>query len=212
MNLLALYEQPQHVHFLHSRYFVEGAITGACACPEIPLPDAWLPWTIQKHDQVKDNEQADYVFTHLFTFFKSALAAMKDNTLQLPDYAVYKDPKSSYALAQYCAGLMMAHQSTEKEWGTAWKRMQNAAPEKSPQLSKDLQHCLLVFSSFADPTLAIEQATARGEQSLEVKLPLIAQSLQATLLQYVSISGQLAAYLPNQFETFTQDPLKPKQN
>jgi uncharacterized protein len=206
MNLIALYEQPQHAHFLHSRFFVEGVITGACACPEIPLPDVWLPWTISKHNQVQDDKQADYVFTQLFTFFKSALAAMKDNQLTLPDYAVFRGENDSLALSQYCKGLMTAHHSSEKDWAIAWKKMQALAPEKAPQLSKDLQHCLLVFSSFADPALAIEQARARGETSLADKLPLIAQSLQDTLTQYIGISGQLASYLPNQFETFTQAP------
>lgn len=206
MNLIALYQQPQHVHFLHSRYFVEGVIIGACACPEIPLPDVWLQWTISKHNQVQDNKQADYVFSQLFAFFKSTLAAMKDNQLTLPDYAVFKEVDDSQALSQFCKGLMTAHHSTEKDWAVAWGKMQTRAPERAPLLSKDLQHCLLVFSSFANPALAIEQARARGETSLNEKLPLIAQSLQATLTQYIGISGQLANYLPNQFETFTQAP------
>jgi uncharacterized protein len=209
MNLLALYEQPENVHFLHSRYFVEGCITGACACPEIPLPDTWLPWTIKQHEQVQDNEQADYIFSQLFTYFKQVLGAMKDQQLTLPSYALYNAPENSKALAQYCSGLMLAHQSTEREWAHAWKNMQTQAPSEAPKLSKDLQHCLLVFSTFADPTLAIQQAHARGEKQLEDKLPLIAQSLSSTLKQYVSMSGKLAAYLPNQFETFVQaDPKK----
>jgi uncharacterized protein len=82
--------------------------------------------------------------------------------------------------------------------------MQQRKPEEAPALAKDLKHCLLVFSTFANPPAAIAQAKERGEMNLEDKLPMIAQSLQSTLLQYVSISGKLASFLPNQFETFAQ--------
>lgn len=204
MSLQALYEQPQHVHFLQSRYYVEGVITGACACPEIPLPDTWLPWTIREHNQVEDSEQADYIFTKLFAFFKSVLAQMKDQSLALPSYAVYESESETSALSKYCQGLLYAHQATEKEWALAWQSMQQQAPEAAPSLSKDLQHCLLVFSTFANPKLAIEQASARDESELSAKLPLIAASLPQTLAKYVSISGEVASFLPDQFETFQQ--------
>jgi uncharacterized protein len=97
---------------------------------------------------------------------------------------------------------MHAHQSNDALWASAWKHMQSAKPQQAPIFAKDLKHCLLVFSTFAAPQAAVQQADARGERGLEKKLPLIAQSLNATLAQYVSISGRLAAFLPNQFETF----------
>jgi uncharacterized protein len=208
MNLQALYEQPEYTQFLHSRYFVEGVITGACASPEIPLPDTWLPWTIasnpQSSSQTQSAEQTEVIFEQLFAFFKHTLANMKDNSLKLPSYAQYKGIGNSKELSEFCSGLMMAHQSLESLWAAAWRHMQAAQEEQAPKFAKDLKHCLLVFSTFADPKAAVEQAQQRGEHALSEKLPAIAQSLEATLAQYVSISGQLAAYLPNQFETFKQ--------
>ncbi|MFC4700912.1 UPF0149 family protein [Glaciecola siphonariae] len=211
MNLLALYAHPEHAQYLRSRYFVEGAITGACASPDIPLPDTWLPWTLGDiaQSQGASAKQIDEIFEHLFGFFKHTLAQMKENQLHVPDYAQYDGPSNSAPLQDYCAGVMLAHQSLEKLWASAWRHMQQAKPAEAPAFAKDLKHCLLVFSTFADPRAAIEQAHARAEPELEKKLPLIAQSLESTLLQYVSISGRLAAFLPNQFETFRQDPKSP---
>ena len=197
--------QPPESHpFLHNRYFVEGVITGACACPEIPLPDTWLPWTIKAHHQIKDNAQADYIFEQLFAYFKDVLSKMKDAELRLPDYAVYKEVDTSTALNEYCQGLMFAHQSCEATWQQAWARMQQAVTSEEPRLAKDLKHCLLVFSTFAEPAVAIAQAKERGEEDLATKLPIIAKSLPSALDKYVGISGTLAGFLPNQFETFKQ--------
>lgn len=209
MNLQALYEQPEHVQFLRSRYFVEGAITGACASPEIPLPDTWLPWTIQSRGRNGDlghsAEQTEVIFEQLFGFFKTTLAHMKDSTLILPSYAKYRSAEDSHELAEYCSGLLTAHQSSESLWGSAWQRMQQTAPKQAPKLAKELKHCLLVFSTFADVPGALKQAKQRGELHLADKLPIIAKSLASTLTQYVAISGKLAAYLPNQFETFQKE-------
>lgn len=208
MNLQALYELSEHTRFLHSRFFVEGVITGACASPEIPLADTWLPWTLSGRPQNQQNAmseaQTELIFEHLFGFFKATLVRMKDGQLLLPDYAKYRDKDSSAPLAEYCAGLMMAHQSCESLWAEAWQSMQAGQSPDPKKMAKKLKHCLLVFSTFANPHLAIEQASSRGEADLQQKLPKIAQSLQATLEQYVEISGELAAYLPNQFETFQQ--------
>jgi uncharacterized protein len=208
MNLQALYEQTQYTQFLRSRYFVEGVITGACASPEIPLPDTWLPWTIgsrpQSSQQAQSAEDTEHIFEQLFAYFKHTLANMKDDELCLPTYATFKDVAHSKPLAEYCSGLMLAHQSLENLWGDAWQHMQDAEPGIAPALAKDLKHCLLVFSTFADPDAAVAQANARADTELLDKLPIIAQSLESTLRQYVGISGKLAEYLPNQFETFKQ--------
>ena len=85
--------------------------------------------------------------------------------------------------------------------------MQEKAPEQAPVLAKKLKHSLGMFSTFADNALAMEQAKKRGQADFERKLPLIALSLPEALNTYVSISGELASYLPNQFETFVQKPV-----
>lgn len=208
MDLQALYERPENAVLLRSRYFVEGAITGACASPEIPMPDVWMRWALAERSHSNNNaqsaEQTALIFDQLFEFFKARLANMKNNQLCLPAYAVFRGVDNSHELAQYCSGLMLAHQSSETLWSAAWRFMQEAKPEAAPEFAKDLKHCLLVFSTFANPASAVEQACHRGEPALASKLPKIAQSLSITLLQYVSISGKLAGFLPNQFETISQ--------
>ncbi|WP_395340149.1 UPF0149 family protein [Ningiella sp. W23] len=204
MNLSELYSDPEKVSYLHSRYFVEGLLTGACACPEIPLPDTWLPWTLAKQGQIQDAKQADYIFEQLFAAFKSCLASMRDGELRLPDYAQYCGLENSNALQKYCSGIVYAHQSVENCWQQAWQIMQVKSPDEAPKLAKDLKHCLLVFSTFAEPAVAIAQANDRGEIGLGEKLPVIAKSLQSAMDTYVATSGALAAFLPNQFETFEQ--------
>nr|WP_136251451.1 UPF0149 family protein [Ningiella ruwaisensis] len=208
MTLSQLYANKEQVHFLHTQYFVEGAITGACAVPEIPLPDTWLPWVIKTHNKIRDNEQAQQLFDVLFSHFKHVLAEMKSAKMTLPNYAKFKDANESFELEQYCKGLMLAHQSSESVWRHAWQRMQKNEPEAAPKLAKDLKHCLIVFSTFADINAAISQAKERGDdiEKLKTSLPAIAETLDATLTQYVTISGKLAQHLPNQFETFEQTP------
>lgn len=205
-DLSVLYKDPRQARFLHSQAYVEGCLLGACACPEIPLPDAWLPWVIEHHNQIESAEQADRITDVLFGFFKQCLANMHNNTLKLPDYAVYKEDDSR-ALRDWCKGLLIAHSAREEYWQGAWSKMQAKSATKAPLLAKDLKHCLLMFTTFANPHEAIEQANEKdgSGKALAKKLPTIAKSLNECLLKYVAISGELAAFLPNQFETFQKD-------
>lgn len=204
-DLSVLYEDPKQAAFLHSQHYVEGCLLGACACPEIPLPDVWLPWVIKHHQQIENAEQADHITDVLFGFFKQCLAQMHNNTLALPEYARYG--ANDKALSDWCEGILIAHSARESFWQGAWQKMQAQAPESAPKMAKDLKHCLLMFSTFADTQKAIEDANAKdgSGDTLASKLPLIALSLQDTLRQYVTISGELAAFLPNQFETFQKE-------
>lgn len=214
MNLLLIYQSPEIAEILHSRYYVEGAIFGAAVTPEIPMPDVWLPWAIKHHGQMQNNQQADLITDALFDYFKYALQQMKDNAKCLPNYAVFEDDGSGSLdvlgvspLSEWLQGVLMAHSSMEAVWQNAWQLMQDKNPEQAPGLAKKLKHSLGMFSTFADIALAIEQAKQRGQANFEQKLPLIALSLPEALNTYVSISGELASYLPNQFETFVQKPI-----
>jgi uncharacterized protein len=210
MNLLQIYQKPENAAILHSRFYVEGAIFGAGVSPEIPMPDVWLPWAIKHQGQMKNNQQADAITDALFDYFKFCLQQMKENQQVLPNYCRFEnDPEhwgSDSALSQWLQGLLSAHSSMESVWQNAWQLMQSKNPEKAPQLAKQLKHSLGMFSTFADINLAIEQANKRGQVDFITKLSLIAKSLPETLKTYVSISGELASYLPNQFESFVQKP------
>lgn len=207
MNLDKLYNSPEDISFLHSRYYVEGCLLGACACPEIPLPDVWLPWVIKEHNQIQNAAQADRITDILFAYFKHCLAQMNTNSLTIPEYAVYTaNADEGDPLRQWCEGILIAHSAREPFWHGAWRKMQQSEPDNAPQMSKDLKHCLLMFSTFADPQRAIADAKIKDSRSdLADKLPTIVKSLNEALNKYVSLSGKLASYLPNQFETFKQD-------
>jgi uncharacterized protein len=208
-DLSQLYENADQAAFLQPQAFVEGAILGAGACPEIPLPDVWLPWVIKEHGQIKDAAQADAITDLLFAHFKMCLAQMHDESLKVPSYAIYSDPSiqenDNEALSQWCEGLVMAHSAMEPCWQKAWNLMQKQKPDLAPEMAKNLKHCLLMFSTFADPEKAIKEAAKKGDFTLAQNLPLVSQSLQHTLATYIELSGELAAYLPNQFETFKQE-------
>jgi uncharacterized protein len=203
MDLSVLYDDLQQAKFLHSKYYVEGCLIGACACPEIPLPDVWLPWVIKQHNQIQSAQQADNITNELFAFFKQCLVEMQSERLSLPEFATYSSDNHT-ALSQWCSGLLMAHTAREKYWQGAWDKMQVKSASDAPQLAKDLKHCLLMFSTFANPKGAINDANKKDGSgaALAEKLPIIAKSLDDALRKYVAISGELATYLPNQFETF----------
>lgn len=191
---------------MHSRFYVEGVILGAASCPEIPMPNIWLPWLYkQKNSLVAGDEITD----SLFAYFKHCLNDMRNNSLSLPSYVYYNDvsatnckPQDNEPMKKWCEGILTAHGATQSSWQSAWNRMQKADPDRAPQLAKELKRCLNMFSTFADPTKKINQSA--NPEELKKKLPVIAKSLDNSLTSYVRVSGELASYLPNQFETFAQ--------
>lgn len=214
MNLLSIYQQAGIAEMLHSRYFVEGALFGAAVSPEIPMPDIWLPWAIKHNGQMQSTAQADQITDALFDYFKYCLRLMKDEKQFLPDYCVFEQPADKHnddinsPLSQWLQGVLMAHSNTEAVWQKAWELMQDKAPDKAPKLAKKLKHSLSMFTTFADISLAKEQARKREQASeFQNHLPTIAKSLPEALQTYVSVSGELSEYLPNQFETFVQKPV-----
>ena len=225
VSLSNIYLKAENQQVLHPQPYVEGVLFGAGVTPEIPMPDAWLTWTIANHGQMRNTQQADQITDALFAYFKQCLAMMTNNEVALPTYILHMieelksenlggDSDISKLLADnspsalWLNGLLQAHAHTETVWQNAWKLMQAKSSEvdheKAEDLAKKLKHSLSMFSTFADIELAKQQAISRGQQDFEAKLPLIAQSLPSALSTYVEVSGELAAYLPNQFETFVQ--------
>ena len=211
MNLLSIYEKPENAALLHSRYYVEGVLFGAGVAPEIPMPDAWLTWTIKHHGQMQDAQQADEITDALFAYFKYCLAMMTNNEVTMPSYAVFEEDAeysqqidNNSPLSQWLSGLLTAHSNTENVWQNAWSIMHKKSPDNGPALAKKLKHSLGMFTTFADIPLAIEQAKKRGQEDFESKLSSIAKALPNALNTYVEVSGELAGFLPNQFETFVQ--------
>ncbi len=205
MDLNSFFASGQQPDFLYDQHYVEGCLFGACACPEIPLPDVWLPWTIKHHKQIKSAEEADYITDMMFAYFKQILKQINQETYQPPQYLVYDDANKEN-LARWCTGVLTAHSAQEKVWQHAWQKMQQQAPETAPKLAKDLQHCLLMFTTFAEPDKATISNKQDCNEDPQKVLPKIAKSLPITVQTYLNIAGELAGFLPNQFETFSQKP------
>ncbi|WP_232359704.1 UPF0149 family protein [Paraneptunicella aestuarii] len=176
------------------------------SAPEIPMPDVWLPWVVKGQGKIGDKD-VDQLTSLLLALLKSRLNEMRDEQFFLPEGCTYtSDKNSSDALELWLTGLLFGHQQLEGVWQDAWKHIQNKAPDELPKLQRDLSHCLRMFSTFANPQLAIEQARQRGNPELEGKLPIIFKSFPKALKQYVDIAGKLVGYIPNQFEMYEEKP------
>ena len=62
----------------------------------------------------------------------------------------------------------------------------------------------MMFTTFANVPLALEQAKRVGNTKLIENIDTIFKSLPRALKTYVDIAGELAQFLPDQFETFVQ--------
>ncbi len=190
---------------LHPYPFIQGAIFAACAAPEIPMPEQWLPWVIKTRNQLTSNEQADELTDLLMKLLQYQLKQMSDDNIELPIGVSYKgETQTNSQLALWCQGMLFGHKQLEPVWQNAWNKMQVTEQQQMRQLQKDLAHCLYMFSTFADIPLAIQQAESRGNDQLYKVLPKVFLSFQTSLRTYVGLSGRLVDFLPNQFETFEQ--------
>ncbi|TAP38610.1 hypothetical protein [Alteromonas sp. KUL49] len=61
-----------------------------------------------------------------------------------------------------------------------------------------------LFSTLADLDLALAQRSESNAAALQQNVPLLWKQLPSILKDYVSLAGDLAQALPNQFESFTQ--------
>lgn len=185
---------------LHSYDYVQGMVFSVAAAPEIPMPETWLPWAFCKHGQLNGIEQADKLTDLLMKELQSQLQIMRDDKVALPQRLTFSTAPDS-PVSQWLNGLLAGHSQLETVWQQAWQRVAQQSPNKLPKMQKDLRYCLSMFTTFANPSLAIEQS---GSESLESNLPKIFLSLSDALNTYTGLSGLLVDFMPNQFETFTQ--------
>jgi uncharacterized protein len=192
---------------LHSYDYIGGLIFAVASAPEIPMPEQWLPWAIKQRDSLRDEQQADSLSDALIGVLQQQLQDMSDEHIALPAAYSYSQSGGGHNIvSQWFCGLLAGHSQLEGVWLDAWGKMGERGESEIFALQKDLKHCLSLFSTFADIPLALEQAAEKGGDSkrteLEDKLPTIFLSLSNSLSTYVSLSGRLVDYLPNQFETF----------
>ncbi|MCY7295327.1 UPF0149 family protein [Alteromonas sp. a30] len=198
---------PQWRHVLHPCLYIDGVLFAVSAAPEIPMPEVWLPWVVKNQGGIQQ-KHIDQLMGVLLERLKSRLSSMRDERFYLPERCQFEAQSSNQDLTDWLTGLLVGHQQLESVWQDAWQHMLKGAPEEQAALRRDLSHCLRMFSTFADPTLAIQQAKETGNLSLEGKLAQIFLSFPKALQQYVDISGKLVSYLPNQFELY-QEPIAP---
>ncbi|WP_088329598.1 UPF0149 family protein [Lacimicrobium sp. SS2-24] len=195
-------EYPQQ---LRSHFEIQGLCFAVAASPEIPPPQQWMAWALISPDEI-DQPLADKLAEPLMNCFKQQLLLMRDelSARVLPKECEYFQGMTFESpLSQWLCGCLLGHRQLEPVWQGAWQKMQQQTPQQAPEAARTLTHTLRLFSTFANVQLAIEQAAEKGNPHLSEQLADIALTLPRALQSYVRLSGSLAAYLPNQFETFT---------
>lgn len=196
----------QFKEVLHNSDFVGGVIFSVCAAPEIPMPDTWLPWTFAQHGQLTSDQDANKIADVLMNALQEQLREISAESF---DYPMKNDvlpelPSADMPVSQWLKGVLLGHGQLEPLWQDCWQQVQRKQPEKLPKLQTDLKHCLMMFSTFANVPMALEQAKRIGNTKLLDNIGTIFRSLPAALKTYVDIAGELAQFLPDQFETFVQ--------
>ncbi|MBE1300911.1 MAG: UPF0149 family protein [Alteromonadaceae bacterium] len=206
-DLRQFYSNSDATDIVHPPAYVHGLIFSVCASPEIPMPEKWFPWVV-KNQGVIDSKQIDLLSDILMKMLQEQLSAMRDEKVQFP--SEFQFAADADAHQQWMRGLVYGHGLMEKTWSNAWELMMQKAPERSNEFHSNLTRCLRMFTTFADPQLAVQQAEQRGVSDFAQKLPQLAESMSVILLDYVKLSGELVEFIPNQFEVY-QDEL-PKFN
>lgn len=197
---------------LYSEDYVKGLVFAVAAAPEIPMPEQWLPWVFKQHGQLRDIQQADALTDTLMRALQQQLKAMRDNDLALPAHysfpEIEPDGAGQAPVSVWLSGVLAGHQLLHDVWLQAWQNMLDHS-DNVAEKQRDLSHCLRMFSTFADVSAALQEAERANNPQLAEKLPQIFPALPRALEKYVSLSGELAQYLPQQFETFSvPNPLR----
>lgn len=191
---------------LHDSDFVSGVIFSVCAAPEIPMPDTWLPWAFSQHGQLSCDEDANKIADVLMNALQEQLREMSAESFDYPmqNNVLPASPSIEMPVSRWLKGVLLGHGQLESLWQDCWQQVQKKQPEKLPKLQTDLKHCLMMFSTFANVPMALAQAKRVGNTKLLDNIDTIFKSLPAALKTYVDIAGELAQFLPDQFETFVQ--------
>lgn len=171
------------------------------------MPETWMPWVIQHSGSTMVSDDVDELAECLINRLRDHLSAMRVQDNYLPVACRWQqDATLPESLEQWLAGLLKGHQMLEPTWRKAWEqKAQNetlSAAEEDP--ASRLTRCLKLFSTLARHQLALSQRSAENAEKLRANLPLLWQQLPAMLQEYVTLAGELAQALPNQFEMFTK--------
>lgn len=185
---------------LYSATKVHGVLFGVSCVPEIPMPETWLGYVFNQHSKIPSEAALEQLTKVLMDGLSQVLAAIHQSDYTFCEAWSWDD--SEYAMfADFLQGVLLVHQAQEKQWQKAWDTMPETAQVEH---SKTLQQCLSMMTTFADVPLAMSKKSPAQQAAFISALPQLFLSLPNTIERYVGLSDQVASYLPNQFEQFTQ--------
>lgn len=195
---------------------IDGMIFAVAACPEIPMPEQWMPWLVQNSASHLVDKDVDKLADALMNGLREHLDFMRKGGCVLSDELLV--PAKSESGFQPCSdlvlwlnGLLQVHRHVEPVWQNAWEHLSkklNSANEVSDSESPEIRltRCLRLFSTLANVDLAMRSRSATQAQMLQKNIVNLIKQLPAILVEYTTLAGELAAALPNQFETFAKAP------
>ena len=206
----SLFSEPALAALLPSQCHCRGFIFAVATSPEIPMPEQWMPWLVANAPVAASDVSFEHMAEGLMDGLRQNLQAMRNNTSLLPGVCQWHDNAAERKeLTAWLSGLLSAHGRLEPVWQRAWQlAVSNPEKDKGVKGSEDpakrLSRCLKLFSTLANPGLAMERRTDEQAAALQQHLPQLAAQLPAMLKEYVDLAGELAGVLPDQFETFVQ--------
>lgn len=209
-------EQPCFKQVLPSAAKVDGMIFAVAATPEIPMPEQWMPWLIQKSASHLIDKDVDNLAETLMNGLRAHLDYMRNDAVPLSENMLApvktdKGVRPSIALVDWLNGLLQIHKQVEPVWQNAWDRFakqkdvgkdQTESSSESPEVR--LSRCLKLFSTLANVDLALQYRNEAQAKQLEENLAMLIKQIPAVLSDYTQLAGELADALPNQFETFVK--------
>lgn len=208
-TLTSLYRDRACAALLAPQPFVEGLIIAVAACPEIPLPEQWMPWTIRIEENAAVSSTLDLqpLTSSLMQYFTDVLAAMRARKMLVPTRLnsglSAHQAQVPESVMLWCQGVMTGHQQLESVWQCAWT---SEAAARIDSAEKRLERCLRLFSTLASPDMALQRRDEASRARLQAALPQLVSQLGIILQDYILLADELAQCLPHQFETFTAPP------
>ena len=195
---------------------IDGMIFAVAASPEIPMPEQWMPWLVQNSASHLVDKDVDKLADVLMNGLREHLDLMRKGGCALSDEILVPVKSESgfrprQDLVSWLNGLLQVHRHVEPVWQNAWEHLSrklNRANEISDSESPEvrLTRCLRLFSTLANVELAMRSRNTTQAQMLQENIISLIKQLPAILVEYTTLAGELAAALPNQFETFAKAP------
>jgi len=214
---------PSFRQVLPNAFHVDGMIFAVASAPEIPMPEQWMPWLIQSSNSHLIDKDVDKLADTLMNGLRAHLDFMRNEASPLPNELTETVEergiiRPSKELESWLNGLLQVHKQLEPVWQNAWHHLEkNSVDKKSNEQNSSslnqsqaepaearLSRCLKLFSTLANVELALSYRNETQAAQLKSNMNMLVKQLPSVLADYTKLSGELAAALPNQFETFNK--------